>query len=454
MNVVGALLLVLVPAVLPALALTRSAARAVLLCAPVCVVVGGVSGIVCVLLRVPVAPCAAVLFVAANVAALIVLRRSARDGSAALVIAADGDPVALVTAGLASVMLLVGPPEPIAWDARSIWWFKAAWFRAGGDAVLDAIDNPLMAFSHPEYPIGVPSFIGAAWGLIGDENLRLAMAITAVLTALAVAMLVGSLFASARIDGASLAVPVVLTAAIVMQGEGLAAAGYVDVLAAALVAFAFAEFVRHRSASLAALTALAAATLTKGEGLFFGALICLVALPWVDRRVRFVLVAATAAIPAVVWTLIVRVTNPDLAADVAPGGFARLLLLDGERWSRVPEATAGVWGELWPFLTVAALATAGLLLRPGETPGHVRRLVLAGLLASVVTSAGLVAVYAAGVPDVEWWLDTSLERSSVMAKVLCLVTTAVAVDGLGRFGGATPAGEEPEHVYARVHTPV
>ena len=90
MNVVGALVFVLLPALLPALALTRSATRAVLLCAPVCVVVGGVSGIVCVLLRVPVAPCAAVLFVAANVAALIVFRHRGRDGSAPVAVA-EGD---------------------------------------------------------------------------------------------------------------------------------------------------------------------------------------------------------------------------------------------------------------------------------------------------------------------------------------------------------------------------
>jgi hypothetical protein len=433
MNAVAAVLLILLPGFVPALALTRNAARAGLMACPVCVVIGGVAGIVCVVLRIPVAPCAIVLFLAANVAGGVRLLRSRRAGTSTLALSTGSDPVALVLFGLTSIVLTVRPPQTIAWDARSIWWFHASWFQAGGEVVVDAVRNPIMIFSHPEYPVGVPSFVGAVWGLFGGEHLEIAMAITSILTAMAVALLAAAVFWRSRVDDASVAVPTLLAAAIVMQGQGLAAAGYLDVLCASLVALAFVGFVRDRGASIASLAALMAGTLTKSEGLYFAVLVSLVAMFWVERRGRFVLAVGAAAAPAVVWMAIVRLLNPDLPTDVAPGGFVRLLLLDSERWTRLWDALPGVWSEMWVFLVAAVVSTAALGVRAGARSSVDLRLAATWLGASVLTSAGLVAVYAAGVPPVQWWLDTSLERASVTPKVMCLITTAVAVNALGGF---------------------
>lgn len=435
MNVIAAIVIVIVPGYLPALALARSAMRAVVLASPVCVVLGGLAGLVTVLLQAPVAPIAVTVFLAANVAAGWMIRR--RPPAARM---ADADPVALLLFGLAMLVLTFRPPQPIAWDARSIWWFKASWFEAGGDVVVDAVRNPIMTFSHPEYPIGVPSFLGAVWGLVGGENLELAMAITAVLTAMALAALVATVFGRARIESASLVIPVALAGAIAMQGQGLAAAGYVDVLCGCLVALAFVGFIRDRSASAVAVVAWTASSLTKSDGLFFAVLLSAVALVVVEHRLRFAVTLAVAAVPALMWMGIVRLLNPDLATDVAPGGFVRLLLFDRERWTRLWDALPGVWSEMWPFLFASAVATVGLVARVGRS-GAAVRLAVACLTATVLVTAGLVTVYAAGLPDVHWWLDTSLDRASVTPKALALITIAVCVDELGAPRSNVDQGE-------------
>ena len=53
-------------------------------------------------------------------------------------------------------------PTPLAWDARSIWLFHSEWIGKNG---LYSIPqrNEAFRFSHPDYPIGVPSVIGTAW---------------------------------------------------------------------------------------------------------------------------------------------------------------------------------------------------------------------------------------------------------------------------------------------------
>jgi hypothetical protein len=222
-----------------------------------------------------------------------------------------------------------------------------------------------------------------------------------------------------------------------MQGEGLAAAGYVDVLCGSLIALAFVGCIRDRGASVASATALAAATLTKAEGLYFVVLLSIAMLLWVERRGRFALMAGVAIVPAVVWMVTVRALSPDLATDVRPSGFLRLVLLERERWERAWDAAPRIVSEMWPYLVTAAVATAGL----GATRSRSRGFTLASgcVLASALTTAAVVVVYAAGLPDVDWWLDTSLQRVLVTPRVFALIAIAVSVHELGGFSNV-PAG--------------
>lgn len=433
MSVAAALLVVLIPGYLPALALTRSRWLSVPAASVVCVGLGGIAGVACVLLRISVIPCALVLFGAANAAAIVVLRRSRRaaEQNPSPIVGADSIGIAVFL--LCAVVLMVSPPQPMAWDARSIWWFHAAWFQAGGDVVVEAMRNPIMTFGHPEYPNGVPAFIGTVWALFGGENLELAMQITAVLSAMAVALLVATIFDRSRVDSASVVVPLVLGVAIVMQGQGLAAAGYLDVLCASFTALAYVWFVRDRRASAMSVSALMAATFTKVEGLYFGVVLCAVAGTWVERRGRFALVVGATIVPALVWMVTVRALTPDLVTDVRPSGFVRLVLLDGARWSRGRDAAPRVLGKLWPYLLAGAGATAGLWATSRNRPTSALTLSLGCLAGSVLTAAATVLVYAAGLPEIHWWLDTSLERVVVTPRVLALIAVAVPVHQLGRF---------------------
>jgi hypothetical protein len=437
-NVFAAALLLIVPGYLPALALTRSRWGSVLTAGVVCVITAGVAGIACVLLRISVIPCSLVLFAAVNAGSVLLLRRWQRAASPPPPPTAGSDSIAMLLFALCALALVVAAPEPTAWDARSIWWFHAAWFEAGGDVVVDALRNPIMPFAHPDYPNGVPAFVGTVWALFGGENLRLAMEITAVLTAMAVALLVATVFDRARIDSASVVVPILLGVAVVMQGEGLAAAGYLDVLCGSLTTLACVGFIRDRSASLVSAAALAGATLAKAEGLYFVIGLALVAGVWVERRGRYALTVGAAMIPAVVWLVTVRALNADLATDVQPSGFVRLLLLDGGHWDRARDAAPRILREMWPYLVTAAGAAIGLGAAPQRVSRRGFTLAVGCVLASALTTAGVVAVYAAGLPPVDWWLDTSLQRVLVTPRIFSLVAIAVAVHELGAFDGVSP----------------
>ena len=62
-------------------------------------------------------------------------------------------PMALAAAALVAVVpvLLVDLPA-VESDARWIWWFHAAWFRAGGDVARDGMADRAFAPSRPGYP--------------------------------------------------------------------------------------------------------------------------------------------------------------------------------------------------------------------------------------------------------------------------------------------------------------
>ena len=210
MNVLAAALLVLIPGFVPGLALTRSKSRSMLMAGVVCVVTAGVSGIACVLLRISVIPCSILLFVGLNAASVVLLRRWQRSASPHLQPTAGSDSIAVLLFVLCAIVLVVRAPEPVAWDARSIWWFHAVWFEGGGDVAVDAMRNPIMTFSHPDYPNGVPAFIGTVWALFGGENLRLAMEIHRPPDGNGGGAAVATIFDRSRIDSASVVVPILL----------------------------------------------------------------------------------------------------------------------------------------------------------------------------------------------------------------------------------------------------
>jgi hypothetical protein len=237
----------------------------------------------------------------------------------------------VVTLVLGLVLFCFRPAPPGAWDARSIWWFHASWFEAGGHVVRDAINNPLLVFSHPDYPPADPAVVASLWRLIGSQNLYLAQAVTAVLTAMSLACLVTVCARRWRGDGAVTVVLALVVGASAHLAGGFGGNGYVDLLSASLLAGAFvalSDRTDRRMISVGVVL-LAAGCLTKGEGLMFGLAGALIIAALRGRGERFyaALAGLVATLPAIAWIGFVWTVNPNVGGDVKPGDFVKLALL-------------------------------------------------------------------------------------------------------------------------------
>jgi hypothetical protein len=150
----------------PARLLTRTSTAAYLASPLMAGLVVTVLSLVCVLagLSMRLAVIGAVV-VAIGSGVRVVRRRSRRRTRAE---SASPSVLLLPAGGLVAFATVLRPP--VAWDARSIWWFHAKWFAQGGAAVVDAMRNPAFSFSHPDYPPFAPATNAAAWRVDGTQS--------------------------------------------------------------------------------------------------------------------------------------------------------------------------------------------------------------------------------------------------------------------------------------------
>ena len=134
---------------------------------------------------------------------------------------------------------------PLGYDSSVIWWSHARWFAAGGGVLADAVRNPVFAITHPDYPPFSAAPTGALWWLVGNDNLRYAQCVTAILTLSAVCALAYTIWTlSRRVLSAGVSAAVGASVALAAYGVFTAAPGaagtngYVDALGAALIATA------------------------------------------------------------------------------------------------------------------------------------------------------------------------------------------------------------------------
>lgn len=144
---------------------------------------------------------------------------------------------------------------------------------------------------------------------------------------------------------------------------------------------------------------------------------------------RFVAISGSAALaPAVIWGILVKAygtsANSDLGAE-SPTDFLRVLKPEGR--TRLIEAGPAVFRGTYlmvaPALVVCVLLTVALWRRAGD-----RRLANLGplrpafALLSMAVASGVITslVYAVGIPDLTWWLSTSLERVTSTPKLFAL----------------------------------
>lgn len=332
----------------------------------------------------------------------------------------------------ALALLLVRPPDPIGWDARSIWWFHASWFRGGGDLVRESLANPLLSFSQPSYPAGNPASIATLWAITGTrEDLVVAQSLTAVLSGLAIASLALVLVHHHRAVG-PIGAATLLVAVATHHAQGLAAAGYVDVLAAASLVTALSAYLCLREPRLSlslGSVALAAAAVSKNEGFAFGVVVLVLAIGATDHgRLRTAAWGMLALIPAVLWRLVVQLHLAEPIPTSAP------VSRDPQMWERLRVALFAVFREsanvLIPTFVACILLVAAVAIRcrrPNDVPP--RSVVPPVTLLGASVLCGIVAAlaYALGDYDLAWWFATSLDRVAVTPELFALASLVTMI---------------------------
>lgn len=340
---------------------------------------------------------------------------------------------AAIVAVITAPALLATRAGAIEWDARSIWWFKAAWFRQGGDAARAAMNNRAFGFAHPDYPPFASATEASMWTFWHDLDRMLAKAVSAHLTFAAIALLGCLLVRIAPIGvrrvTATTAATAVLAGAFGLAmfgvGNGNGTSGVVDLLWSVLLvvgAVALLVAPRDRDVLVVAWVALGAAGLTKSEALP-AILLVLVLLALRNRREwRHTLWAASALLPVMAWTLLRSALTGASNDALKPSGVVALLRGDDDRTSRVSPTVRGLWEQVdsttWAWLVVAVIGA--MLLRHRRSAASLGAAwVLPALAAGI--AATLALVYISGAQDITWWLMTSITRTTIVLRVLLLV---------------------------------
>ena len=407
----------------PARLLTRTSTAAYLASPLMAGLVVTVLSLVCVLagLSMRLAVIGAVV-VAIGSGVRVVRRRSRRRTRAE---SASPSVLLLPAGGLVAFATVLRPP--VAWDARSIWWFHAKWFAQGGAAVVDAMRNSAFSFSHPDYPPFAPATNAAAWLVDGTQSAKHAQIVTALLTLSAISVLgyaVWRLFAPRLgVRTATAAGCMVVAASYGIARVDPATNGYVDVLWAASFAAACVFLLASPKSEEAlrwGVLMVAVAALTKNEGLvaasFLSALTA-VRYGW-HRRILAWLSLGLA--PGLAWVAMIRVLGVvSESADQSRSG--RLFALDPAVTSRIGPAARSVADQVGLIAVVAA----GLSLAGFSLVGPLRRRLSGSLVpwmwfAWLGTVGALVFAYVVSSRPLAWHLRTSVTRITIAPNLVLL----------------------------------
>lgn len=359
----------------------------------------------------------------------------------------------LMTLPLVPPFLRLGN-EPITWDTHLIWWLHAGYFTQGGDFARAAIGNPVLVFSHPDYPPLASAPVALAWQLLDIRDFYPAAFVTGLLTFSAIAMLIHAIrVATAR------AHPLLSWPAAIAAGYAawtplwlIPTAGFSD----AMCACAFAAgavlllFARPLAVTVPlAVFLLSSAALMKNEGLSLVAALALVGTVKFRRDRRK---AALLWIPvgvAGIWSVTARLLGA--RTDVLTGGrFALLLHGDADTVGRLPMILEFMWARVgWIILLTVAAALLGHLFLRRARAGI--GLGADGWLWAVTAmhTAGLILIYLITPNDIHWHLSTSVDRVTIALAVLacasaaCWGVTALSPDPARPASADPPTDREP-----------
>ena len=327
--------------------------------------------------------------------------------------------LAVVLAGLCGAMLVdwIRAHPYGRWDAWAVWNLRAKFLAAPSGDWRNAFDA-VLAWSHPDYPLLLPSAVARAWVLTGGSRVAVPIAISLAFTATTVLTLVASLRASRGAAAASMALALVAVPAFVLRG----AAQMADVPLAfyTLLAVTLLAVREPRGIHLAlAGAAMGFAAWTKNEGLLTASVLpcCYVIVRL--RRHGFTVARRTAVHLAIglvpilgLLVLFKLLLSPesDLVAAVLRHGAT----MSWADWTRINFVVrymargAASWGD-WPVGSPMWLLVVLMLAPRRRTPGSEPAVLAAGLYL-VIQLAVFCFVYVATPYELTWHLQTSWPR--------------------------------------------
>ncbi|HEX3794855.1 MAG TPA: hypothetical protein VHV57_10185 [Acidimicrobiales bacterium] len=340
--------------------------------------------------------------------------------------------VAVVAATVPMLWSLKVPS--VGFDTRAIWMLHARWLSHGHTFALAAIRNRFLVVSHPGYPPLVSSVMAFAWRLTGTSSARVGVVMVALVNACALFVAGWGIIEVARRGAVRLhagqrgqqlvlAAGVLVAALTVLVAGGVvglfATNGYADVLWSftAVAAVVFGLVLPPTPSNLAVTALLLGVTgLTKVEGIAVaGVFVILIAVRVVVRRQGRPWVpiagAAAAIVALLVWPLLTIIAG--VPSDPS---------ISGQRDGSLSSRAHSTISAMWPHLHVVVLALVcsvlgGLFLRAVRG-----RLGLANDLwpwvALIGATAVLAGAYVFGPGNVELWLATSVNRTTIFEALL------------------------------------
>lgn len=338
--------------------------------------------------------------------------------------------IALCAALYAAILRTLAYPHGDGWDAFAIWNLHARFLFRGGPHWRDGF-TALLPWSHPDYPLLLPSAVAHFWSYLGHDSPAVPAAIGFLFTFSTVGLLFSALaMLRGRMPALLGATALLATPSFIEQGT----AQYADVPLSFFVLASIALICLHdravqddpSQASLGLLflagLAAACAAWTKNEGLLF---LCAIALASVITRMRIrvspqnwiararpiapLLIAIAPALLLLVYFKHFVAPPGDLFSD--PATMLRKLIDPARYWAVIQWYVKGFFRfGRWLLIPGSLLLIGFYFAAERKHDAQSQAGIRTSVLALALTLAGYFAVYLITPYDIYWHLRFSLTR--------------------------------------------
>lgn len=368
-----------------------------------------------------------------NAAAIVVLSVRCRQGHGGRI--TDGSlretrfsRHSFVMAAAAASPLLGVRQGAYAWDFRSIWLLHANTFSLPVEAFHSMFHNSALAFAHLDYPPLAPSVMVWANRFIHGASAEVSQSALAVVcsSALAVALFVIYDGVVERVGSQRVALFVALgfmLCAFVSLREALFN-GYVDALWALLLAVGVLLIVMTPNGiGGRSLIWFAGAASAKNEGMIIAFACLIIAAICLRMRSKWAILLVGA--PSILWTVFVRLHGA--TGDYGPDSIRRITSSPATVLSRASIALQALGTQVVGTILVLAvifIVTGRTFNQAWFQPIDVRRQAVTLALVCAITALILVGSYSVSAFDIRWHLSTSIDRTTMVLRLLLLITAA------------------------------